>query len=247
MKAAARTRAGIPELPDESVTPIRNVTLAVSPEPWAFAALHEEKIARFWKKAAEENRSLHNGQIYFLTRWQIENNRFEGTLQPGSFASFLYWRDQGYPEAGARNCFGSSVIRSKDGHLLFGRMAAHTATAGLVYPAGGSFGPEDVRAGSMDVEFNIARELKEETGLAAAAAERWPGYLCVQEGPRISLAAVFNYSLPAAELRRKIIHYIETTEDPELDDIVVFRRRSFVRHHRMPAYARLLVEHLLPG
>jgi hypothetical protein len=35
-------------------------------------------------------------------------------------------------------------------------------------------------------------------------------------------------------------------DDPELDEILIFRRRDFARHHRMPEFARLLIDHLLP-
>jgi hypothetical protein len=27
--------------------------------------------------------------------------------------------------------------------------------------------------------------------------------------------------------------------------VIIFRRKSFARHHRMPGYARVLIEHLL--
>lgn len=247
MKAAARAQTGFPEFPDEKVTPISHVTISVSRNRWSYAADNAGKIARFWKKASEENPRLHDGQVFVLTRWQIEGDRFEGEAEPTSFASFLYWRDQGYPEVGARNCFGSAVLRSQESHLLFGHMASHTSTSGLVYPVGGSFGIEDLRDGMLDVDLNISREMKEETGLDPADAVRVPGYLCVQEGPRISLAAIFKYDLSSADLRRRIIYFLDSTEDPELDDIVVFRRSAYVRHHRMPAYARMLVEHLISG
>ena len=181
-----------------------------------------------------------------LTQWTITEGRLKGVVQPASYASFLYWREQGYPETGARNCFGSSVLQSREGHVLYGRMAANTATAGLVYPVGGSFGEEDVREGMLHVESNIARELAEETGLKPEDAIREAGYICVEEGPRISLAAKFLFDCNSGELRRRIRTHLEMCGDPELDEVVVFRRRAFARHHRMPAYARMLIDHLLP-
>jgi hypothetical protein len=42
-----------------------------------------------------------------------------------------------------------------------------------------------------------------------------------------------------------MISHIESQEQPELDDIVVFRRAAFHVHHRMPGFARTLVQHLL--
>ena len=223
-----------------------HVSLEVDFERWAYARENRAKIEKHWKKAHAENPALHNGNIFMLTQWTMAEDRLEGVVQPASYASFLYWREQGYPEAGARNCFGSSVLQSREGHILFGRMAPNTATAGLVYPVGGSFGEEDVSAGMLQVETNIARELAEETGLNAEDGNREAGYICVEEGPRISLAARFIFDCDSNELRQRITAHLETCDEPELDEVVVFRRRAFARHHRMPDFARMLIDHLLP-
>jgi ADP-ribose pyrophosphatase YjhB (NUDIX family) len=221
-------------------------SLAVDEARWDYETKNKARIERHWKKAHAENPALHNGEVFMLTHWTITEDRLEGVVQPANYASFLYWREQGYPETGARNCFGSSVLQSREGHVLYGRMAANTATAGLVYPVGGSFGEEDVSEGMLQVESNIARELAEETGLKPEDAIREAGYICVEEGPRISLAAKFLFDCDSDELRRRIRTHLEMCGDPELDEVVVFRRRAFARHHRMPAYARMLIDHLLP-
>jgi 8-oxo-dGTP pyrophosphatase MutT (NUDIX family) len=222
------------------------VFLTVASERWKFESENRSHIEKHWKKALEENSALHNGEIFMLTRWNLIGDRLEGTVQPATYASFLYWRERGYPETGARNCFGSSILQSSEGHVLFGRMAPHTATAGLVYPVGGSFGEEDVREGMLHVESNIERELFEETGLRPQDAERQQGYICVEEGPRISLAARFLFDCTSGELRQRIQTHLDMCDDPELDEVVIFRRRAFARHHRMPDFARMLIEHLLP-
>jgi 8-oxo-dGTP pyrophosphatase MutT (NUDIX family) len=225
---------------------LARVSFGVDPARWAYEGRNLGKIEKHWKKAQAENPTLHNGELFMLTQWEWGRDELAGTVQPASFASFLYWREQGYPETGARNCFGSSVLQSRDGHILFGRMAAHTATAGLVYPVGGSFSSEDISAGMLKIESNIARELLEETGLKPEDAEREAGYICVEEGPRISLAARFIFDCDTNRLRQRIKQYLEMCDDPELDDVVVFRRKAFARHHRMPPYARMLIDHLLP-
>lgn len=225
---------------------LARVSFGVDPARWAYEGRNLGKIEKHWKKAQAENPTLHNGELFMLTQWEWGLDELAGTVQPASFASFLYWREQGYPETGARNCFGSSVLQSRDGHILFGRMAAHTATAGLVYPVGGSFSSEDISAGMLKIESNIARELLEETGLKPEDAEREAGYICVEEGPRISLAARFIFDCDTNRLRQRIKEYLDMCDDPELDDVVVFRRKAFARHHRMPPYARMLIDHLLP-
>ena len=97
----------------------------------------------------------------------------------------------------------------------------------------------------MDIEGSIVRELKEEAGLDAADAARAPGYLLVEEGGMCSLNAVFTFDAPSRELKARMMSHIEMQEDSELDEIVVFRRAAFHVHHRMPAFARTLVQHLL--
>jgi hypothetical protein len=225
---------------------LSQASLGVDPARWAYERDNLSKIERHWRTAHAENPALHNSDVFMLTRWTIAGDMLEGVVQPASYASFLYWREQGYPEAGARNCFGSSVLQSKEGHILFGRMASNTTTAGLVYPVGGSFSQEDVRDGMLHVDTNIARELVEETGLKPEEASREAGYICVEEGPRISLAAKFVFDCESGHLRQRIQTHLETCEEPELDEVVVFRRKAFSRHHRMPGFARMLIEHLLP-
>jgi 8-oxo-dGTP pyrophosphatase MutT (NUDIX family) len=225
---------------------LARASLRIDPARWAYESGNRAKIEKHWKKAHAENPALHDGELFMLTQWRFDKDELEGVVQPASFASFLYWREQGYPEAGARNCFGSSVLQSCDGHILFGRMSPHTATAGLVYPVGGSFSGDDVSEGILHIESNIIRELVEETGLKPEDANREPGYICVEDGPRISLAAKFMFEWNTDELRRRIKSHLEMCDNPELDDVVVFRRRAFVRHHRMPEYARMLIDYLLP-
>jgi hypothetical protein len=228
-----------------AIRKLSTVALSVDRSPWAYDQANHAKIEKFWKKAVQENPTLHNGGIFMLTKWQVADDALTGTVQPASFAGFLYWRAQGYPETGARNCFGSSVLQSREGHLLFGRMAPHTATSGLVYPVGGSLGSEDVREDRLEIESNIVRELQEETGLKPEDAMREEGYICVEEGPRISLAARFIFDCDSNALRQRIKAYLDASDTPELDEMVVFRRKAFARHHRMPEYARMLIDHLL--
>jgi 8-oxo-dGTP pyrophosphatase MutT (NUDIX family) len=55
-------------------------------------------------------------------------------------------------------------------------MGKHTINAGRVYFAAGSFELEDFRDGLVDVDFNMQREVKEETGIditQASPAKRY--------------------------------------------------------------------------
>ena len=142
------------------------------------------------------------------------------------------------------NCFGSAVVRSRDGALLYGRMAAHTLNPGKIYPPGGSLEPDDVQAdGRVDVMGSIVRELKEETGLDAADA-RDGGLLLIHDGPRIAIAQLYDFDLDAAELAAKANAYLASQQDDELDGIEIIASSSQI-DARMPPFAAKLARHLL--
>jgi 8-oxo-dGTP pyrophosphatase MutT (NUDIX family) len=220
--------------------------LPLCDRPWAWADDNAAAIKRFWGKAQAEQPALFNGDVLVMADHALSDGALTGMTLTTDFASFLYWKDKGLPlDAGVRNVFGCAVVRSGDGHLLFGRMAPHTAASGRVYPMAGTPDPSDVSDGKLDLEGSIVRELKEESGLDAADAVRAPGYLLVEDGAMCSLNAVFTFDAPSRELKARMMAHVDVQEQSELDEIVVFRRAAFHVHHRMPGFARTLVQHLL--
>src|SRR5713226_8995453 len=92
------------------------------------------------------------------------------------FASFLAWRDWGFPDGGVFNGFGMGALRCSDGAFVLGEMGEHTANAGRIYFPSGTPDLDDIRDGAVDISGSIAREVLEETGLAPAdqrAASAW--------------------------------------------------------------------------
>ena len=228
------------------VVEITGYDLPLHDDTWAWAADNAAGIKRFWNKAQAEKPALFNGDVLLMRGHKLESGNLSGSVLTTDYASFLYWKDKKLPaEAGVANVFGCAVVRSGEGHMLFGRMAEHTAASGRVYPMAGTPDLEDVKQGKLDIEGSIVRELMEESGLDAADAVRAPGYLLVEHGGMCSLNAVFTFAAPSRELKARMMSHIDAQEQPELDDIVVFRRAAFHVHHRMPGFARTLVQHLL--
>ena len=220
--------------------------LLLSQQRWAWADDNAAAIKRFWGKAQAEQPALFNGDVVLMADHALSEGVLKGMTLTTDFASLLYWKDKGLPlDAGVRNVFGCAVVRSGEGHLLFGRMAPHTAASGRVYPMAGTPDPSDVRDAMLDLEGSIVRELKEESGLDAADASRSPGYLLIEDGGMCSLTAVFTFDASSRELKARMMAYVDEQEQSELDEIVVFRRAAFHVHHRMPGFARTLVQHLL--
>jgi len=212
---------------------------------WGYAERNRAEIAAYWAEARATRPKLFNGSIFVLGEGRLHGAAFEGTFVPTDFASFLYWREHGYPEAGVRDGFGSAVIRSAEGHVLYGRQTGGNVNAGLVYPPGGFIDPRDVRDGAIDIDASIARELAEETGLAAGDLDRTPGYLLTRAGPLVSIGIEWRSALAAEELRKRILAHVGRQADPELDDVVIIRSRRDVAETDMPRHARAIVRRLL--
>ena len=74
-----------------------------------------------------------NGRVLLLRRGEIAGGVLSGAYSEVDFASFIAWRDWGFPDKSVRNCFAMAALRSADGAFLLGEMGAHTATAGQIY------------------------------------------------------------------------------------------------------------------
>lgn len=218
---------------------------------WPVAEADRARIAAHWARLVEANPRLWNGRVLGTVApgrpggIAIAGGILSATTVEDEFAAFIAWRDWGFPEIGVRNLFGSALVLSGDGALLYGVMGRHTANAGRIYPPGGSLEPSDVAAdGRVGLEASIARELCEETGLDAAEAARGPLLACF-DGPRVSVARVFRFAEPAARLAARIRETLEGQAHRELDDIAVVRRGVDLPAERTPAYARMLAARML--
>ena len=139
------------------------------------------------------------------------------------FASFLAWRDWGFPDQSVRNAFPQAALLSADGAFLLGVMGGHTANAGRVYFPSGTPDLNDVEGDRVDVAGSLVRELREETGLDASDLTIQPGWTAVFEGPLIALFRVVRSTEPAATLRQRILGNLAGIAGPELADIHIVR------------------------
>src|SRR5262249_42027200 len=142
------------------------------------------------------------------------------------FASFMAWRDWGFPDQSVANCFAMGAIRTADGAYLLGVMGGHTVNAGKIYFPAGTPEPDDVAGGAVDLAGNIAREVLEETGLPGADLRVEPGWSAVLAGPRIALMQPLQAHLPAAALRERVLAHLAHEQKPELADVRIVRRRA---------------------
>ena len=180
--------------------------------------------------------------MLLLSEHAIAGRGLTGMYFETDFASFLAWRDWGFPDSSVRNVFPQAALLSVDGAFLLGKMAAHTANPGHVYFPSGTPDLNDVDGDRVDVGAGLLRELEEETGITAADVAVEPGWTAVFDGPRIALIRIVRSAEPAIALRERILGNLAASADPELADVLVVRSPADHDPH-MTAYVTAYLDH----
>jgi 8-oxo-dGTP pyrophosphatase MutT (NUDIX family) len=209
-----------------SVFPIDRLSLAYVPQTWPFAVDRRVEIDAHFERVRVERQGIWNGQILLMHRHRVDGCALEGAFLQTDFASFMSWRDWGFPEAGVTNCFSMGALRGNDGGWIMGIMAAHTSAGGKIYFPAGTPDPGDVVDGMVDLAGSVIREVGEETGLGISDFAVADGWYCVVDGARIALMKVLQAREPAEVLRRRILDYLARETAPELADIRIVRARQ---------------------
>ena len=135
---------------------------------WPFAAERHADIDAHFARQQAEKPQLWNGRVLLGRNPVFSGDRFSADYFETDFASFLAWRDWGFPDNSVFNGFGMGALRGSDGVFVLGEMAAHTANGGRIYFPSGTPDLDDLRDGMVDIPGSVAREVEEETGLTAA-------------------------------------------------------------------------------
>ena len=226
------------------VIPIDRVAFAFEPRPWPFAEARRVEIAAHFAERRAQRPQIWNGRVVLARRCRLAEASLVGSCFETDFASFLAWRDWGFPDADATNVFAMGALRGSDGAFLLGVMGSHTANAGRVYFPAGTPEPEDVADGALDLAANVAREVAEETGLTEADYVAAPGWHAVEAGPRLALIKVLAADAPASELARRMRAHIACEKDPELADVRIVRGPADFEE-TMPPFVTAFLSHVL--
>lgn len=200
----------------------------LEPGGWPQAEVHRAEIESCFAARQRDNPHLWNGDILMLDQTSLRReDTAEGVVLHGAFrrtdfASFLWWRMQGWPDMGLRNAFSLAALEGADGGFVLGRMGAHTSSAGHVYFPGGTPDLSDVTAqGHVDLTASSLREMGEETGLQPDDIVHDGGFIAVEDGPRLALLHRLVFAEPADVLAARIRAFLGREELPELADMVV--------------------------
>ena len=140
-----------------------------------------------------------------------------------------------------RKKFGAGAVISADGAVLLGVMGAHTANAGWIYFPAGTPDPSDIIDGKVDLDWSVARELKEETGLDIAEVAPASGWTTVIDGQLIVHIKTLRSALAADALRARMLEHLATEAQPELADIRIVRGPADY-DPAMPAFVTAFLE-----
>ena len=219
---------------DLRVAAVERLELRFAPRPWRFADARRADIDAYFADM-QRRKPVWNGRMLLLHEWALDHGVMRGAFLETDFASYIAWRDWGFPDAGVINCFAQGALRAADGAFLLGVMGAHTAGAGSIYFPSGTPDPKDVTGGAVDLDRSVLRELAEETGLGANDVSVAPGWHAVLAGPRIALMKPLQAAEPAEALRHRILRHLAGEQNPELADIRIVRGPADL-DPKMPAF-----------
>lgn len=210
------------DLPCGVVLPVEDVDVRLDPEPHPFETRHAAAIAANWEEERAANPHLFNGTMVLFSELALRGCRLVGRCHPVRYATMLYWR-RTKGVGGIGHAFAFPALVARDGALVAIRMGRHTANAGSVYFAAGSFEPMDFIGGQVDLDGNMAREVKEETGLDIAAAPREATDHMFSLGGSTVIFRRYFLDEDAATLARRIEAFVAAEPEPEIEGPVVIR------------------------
>lgn len=225
--------------PEGEVFPLQGVRLRVLEGEHPFHRDNRRAAASNWQAEIAAKPALFDGRMIFQHRLRLKEGVLEGVGYVVPYSTYLWWRRQ--PDgAGGRHVFAFPVIASSDGALIAVQMAEHTANAGQVYCAAGSLDPDDVVDGYCDIAGNMAREVREETGLDLGEAVTDGRYFASYRGRTLTILRLYRYSLTADALLDRIAAHKAADEEKEISAAVAIRSADPAAHPYNPAMLPVL-------
>jgi 8-oxo-dGTP pyrophosphatase MutT (NUDIX family) len=203
---------------------VTRLDLVLKPRPWPFAVERRAEIAAHFAACQQEKPKLWNGRILMARNAVFTQDSFGAEYFETDFASFLAWRDWGFPDGEVFNAFGMGALLCADGAFALGEMADFTSNAGQIYFPSGTPDLSDLRGAVVDIPGSVAREVAEETGLTPAdyrAAAHWD---CVVVRGLVALIRVLHVASSGETLRTKIQANLAGETAPELCAIHLVRK-----------------------
>ncbi|MFD2057303.1 hypothetical protein ACFSQT_30735 [Mesorhizobium calcicola] len=213
------------DLPRNVILPVDAVDVRLDPGPHPFAVENAEAIADNWQREISAKPALFDGTVVLLSRLAYRDNRLVGRCHAVNYSTFMLWRKR-RENSGAEHAYAHAILVAGDNALVAIRMGSHTVNAGRVYFAAGSFEPDDFRDGLVDVDFNMIREVREETGLDLSDAERGRRYHVLSTTSGTVIFRRYRETAPADEIAQRISAFVATETEPEIEGPIIIRHAA---------------------
>ena len=220
---------------------VTQLDLKFQPWSWPFADERRADIAAHFALKQREKPKMWNGPILLARNPVFTANRFSASYFDIDFASFLAWRDWGFPDKGVFNGFGMGALRCSDGAFVLGEMSQHTANAGRIYFPSGTPDLNDVSDGAVDMPSSVGREVEEETGLTSRDYRPGAHWDCVVSGSAIALIQILDVDGSGEALQARIEANLARQSQPEFASIHLVRASSDLTS-AMPRFVTAFIE-----
>jgi 8-oxo-dGTP pyrophosphatase MutT (NUDIX family) len=202
---------------------VTTLDLGVQPWSWPFASERGAEISAHFAGKQRETPQIWNGRVLLGRNPVFTASGFHAGYFETDFASFLAWRDWGFPDRDVFNGFGMGALRCNDGAFALGEMARHTSNAGRIYFPSGTPDLDDISEGAVDIAGSVTREVAEETGLTAAAYRAESHWDCVVSGASVAMIRVLHVDSSGEALRARIEANLVRQHQPELSAVHLVR------------------------
>ena len=202
---------------------VTTLDLRFEPWDWPFARSERAGIDAHFAVKQREKPTLWNGQVLLGRKPEFAGERFAARYFETDFASFLAWRDWGFPDKDVFNGFGMGALCCADGAFVMGEMGGHTANEGRIYFPSGTPDLDDIRGDSVDIAGSVVREVGEETGLSPADYQLGAHWDCVVTGPSIAMMRLLHVAISGEAMRARIEANLAQQVEPELTAIHLIR------------------------
>ena len=210
------------DLPRDEILPVKAIDVVLDPAPHPFEIEHADAIEANWQIEHAANPALFDGRMVLLSELRYEAQKLSGRCHEVRFATMLHWR-KNRVAANVEHCFAHAALVSKDNALVAIRMGKHTANAGKIYFAAGSFERQDFVDGRADPVGNMRRELREETGLDLDTFLSEAGYHFLSRNRMTVMVRRYWMDENADDIADRIRDHVLADPDPEIDGPVVIR------------------------
>src|SRR5262249_46872654 len=162
---------------DIEIIPVQRLDFHVSRVPWAFAADRRTQIEDYFTHLRRGKPELWNGRVLVLRDFEMTNATLQGTMFETDYASFIAWRDWGFPDRDVRACFAMGALLSLDVSFFLCSIYVDPARAACVCSPACPPAPRDACGGRLYFDRKVRGEIPEQTRLSLDGLPSAPCFL----------------------------------------------------------------------